>query len=334
MNVKRRWQSRLAAFWSAMALFPDLDSSQLFPGPDELPHEFQETAFLWTWTFADEAARTDCSEAMRRWRTHARWLKDSGKKLLRALERGSKGGAYHFHAITHQRWDINELREMANLHGFGRINVKVIPRSKIGYVAKYLGKPGRFPIPKGTKLWACIGYEGVHMCDIRCRKIELTVPVLDRYPRIISVKRWNLDGVTIAEKILRPDWNGDETEIQNMTITKENITHIASLVAGGAIMCVGEYRTCTARKLVFDEQKKGVPTGRKVERKMVEHGIERGNEQLTVTEWLPDDADITTYKTTLQKGEPVLVEVSQFSRQFGITCSSIRSLASFNGKLS
>jgi len=314
-------------------LIPNMEQAALFPGPEDLPHEFAEYAYLWTWTFPDELGRTNAAVAMSRWAKHARWLKDTGKKLLRALERGSKGGAYHIHAITHQRWNIEEIREHATACGFGRINVKVIPRAKVGYVAKYLGKPGRFPIPKGVRLWACIGYEGVKVNDVRCHITELTVNVIDAYPFLVSCKRWNLDGVTIAEKILRPDWTCDPREIQIMNITKENIQHIAQLVSAGAILCVGEYRTCTARKMVFDEQKKGVPTGRKVERKLVEHGIERGNEQLTVTEWLPDDADITAYKTNLQKGEPVLVEVSQFSRQYGITCTSIRSLASFNGKL-
>jgi len=316
-----------------MKLFPDLQESELFPGPDQLPHEFKEYAFLWTWTFADELPRQSALEAMKRWMPHAVWLRRSGKKLLRALERGSKGGAYHFHAITHQRWDINEIRKHAESCGFGRINVTVIPRDRVGYVAKYLGKPGRFPIPKGVRLWACIGYQGVKRNDVRCRVTQLTIPVIDAYPFFVSVKRWTLDGVTIAEKILRPDWTGRKTEIQVMNITKENIQHIATLVAGGSILAVAEYRTCSARKLEFAEEKKGVATGKQVTRKIVEHGVELGNEQVTVSEWLPDDADISAVKAPAAKGEPVLVEVGQFSRKYGITCKSIRSLASFNGKL-
>lgn len=100
MNNRRRWQSRLACFWSALKLFPDLEDAELFPGPDELPNEFQDYAFLWTWTFADPLPRENALEAMRRWTPHARWLRDTGKKLLRALERGGKRGSYHFHAIT------------------------------------------------------------------------------------------------------------------------------------------------------------------------------------------------------------------------------------------
>lgn len=270
---------------------------------------------------------------MARWNKHARWLRDSGKKLLRALERGSKGGAYHIHAITHQRWDVDEIRRHATSCGFGRINVKVIPREKISYVAKYLGKPGRFPIPKGVRLWACIGYQGVNVNDVRCRVTNLTVHVIDLHPRLIFVKRWLLDGEIISQRFVRPDWDGDDNGVQNMNVTKENIQHIAQLVAGGAILAMGEYRTCAARKLEFDEVKKGVPTGKRVSRKMVEHGVELGNEQMTVSEWLPDDADLDAVKPPAAKGEPVLIEIGQFSRQFGITAKSIRSMASFNGKL-
>jgi len=313
-----------------------MEQAQLFPSADELPHEFKSSAYLWTWTFADALPREDPVEAMKRWKVHATWLLRSGKKLLRALERGSKGGAYHFHAVTHQRWDVNEIRKMATAHGFGRVNVKVIPRDKVSYVAKYLGKPGRFPIPRGVRLWACIGYTGVRINDIRCRVKTLTVPVIDLYPCMVSVKRWTLDGQILHETLLRPDWNGDESEIQTMNITKENVQHIATLIASGAILCVAEYRLCATRELVFDEQKKGVPTGRKITRKIVEHSVETGNptEQITVSEWMSDDCDLKTVKAPAAKGEPVLIEIAQFSKQFGITAKSIRSLANFNGKLS
>lgn len=314
-------------------LFPDLEEAQLFPDADQLPHEFQRWCYLWTWTFADPVPRSDVRECMRRWSLHARWLRDSGKKLLRALERGSKGGAYHIHAITHERWDVNEIRANAEKHGFGRVNVKLIPREKVSYVAKYLGKPGRFPIPKGVRLWACIGYEGVRQNDVRCTIKQLTVNVRDLYPGMISVKRWTLDGQTIVEKLLRPDWNGDKAEIQIMNITKENVHHIATLVANGAILAIAEYRTCKGRTIEFDEKKKGVPTGKRLERKMVEHGVEIGTEQITVSQWLPDDADLEKIVAPAGKGEPVLVEIEQFSRQYGITAKSIRSLANFNGKL-
>jgi len=334
---RKRWQSRLACVWSAEKLFPTLEQSKLFPSADQLPHEFTDKAYLWTWTFPDKESRESATLAMKKWVPHARWLRDTGKKLLRALERGGKRGSYHFHGITHQRWDVDEIRAHASKCGFGRINVKVIPREKVGYVAKYLGKPGRFPIPRGVRLWACIGYVGVRMGDIRCQINELTVSVHDLYPCMISVKRWCLDDVILREITLRSDWDGNPAEIQTMTITKENVQQIATLIAQGAILCVGEYRLCTARSITFDEKDKKTqqPTGRKLTRKMTVHGVEVGNpvEQVEVTEWLPDDANLETVKAPCGKGEPVLIEIASFSRQFGITAKSLHSLANFNGKL-
>lgn len=315
-----------------MALFPDLQEAELFPGPDELPHEFRETAFLWTWTFADIEPRQSAKEAMKRWTPHARWLRDSGKMLLRALERGGKRGSYHFHAITHQRWDVREIRAHAEKCGFGRINVKVIPRDRVGYIAKYLGKPGRFPIPKGVRLWACIGYEGVKQNDVRCHVTDLTVNVPDPTPVLRLGKRWTVDGIIVAEFLERPNSTND-LPWHYMNITKENTLQIAQLVAQGNILCVAEYRTCSARKLEFEEEKKGVATGKQVVRKIVEHGVEVGNEQITVSEWLADDADIAAVKAPAAKGEPVLIVISQFSKKYGITAKSIHSLSNFNGKL-
>lgn len=338
MNHKRRWRSRLACQWSALKLFPELEDSTLFPGPDSLPHEFQDHAYLWTWTYKEAGPRGNAALALAVWRPHAKWLLRTGKKLLRALERGGKKGSYHIHAITHQRWDINEIRKHAESCGFGRINVKVIPRSQVGYVAKYLGKPGRFPIPRGTRLWACIGYTGVRQNDIKCHVTELTIPVKDTdCPLTPTIKRWTLDGQTIGERIVRPaDYDNGFRNVHIMNITKETLGHIANCIASGAILAVAEYRTCTVRKIEFaEEDKKGNLTGKQVVRKLCEHGVELGNEQITVSQWLPDTFDLDKDKVTppADKGQPVLVEVDQFSKRYGITAKSIRSLANFDGKL-
>jgi len=48
---------------------------------------------------------------------------------------------------------------------------------------------------------------------------------------------------------------------------------------------------------------------------------------------LPDDADLKAVKPSVLKGDPCVVEIDGFSKKYGITAKSIRSLASFNGKL-
>lgn len=314
-----------------------MEEALLFPDRHDLPHCYQSVGYLWTWTFPDQRGQQDGFYAMACWRMHRDWLVRTGKRGVRSLERSTKNGMYHFHAVTDQRWDINEIRKHAEKCGFGRINVEEIPRDRIHYVAKYIGKRGRWKIPDKLRTWAVFGFKGVKQNDVSCKETSLTVaiPSVEK-PGLRSVTRWQYDGVTIAEKLLRPDWNpADLNGIHTMNITKENLLQLATLLAGGAILAVAEYRTCTARKMEFAEENKktGEKTGKMITRKLVEHGVEVGNEQITVTEWLPDDADIATYKTSCSKGEPCVVEISGFSRQYGITAKSIRSMSNFNGKL-
>lgn len=327
---RQRWQSRLACRWSISMLFPSMEDAELFSYRDDLPHCWQSYGVLWTWTFPDEKGQTDAAYAMKCWHRHVRYLVRTGKRGVRALERGYKSGHYHFHAVTDQRWDVNEIRAHAEKCGFGRIDVEEIPRERIYYVAKYIGKPGRWRMPKHIRLWACFGFTGIQARDIRFREKTLTVPLEDVSPPLRSVTRWTLDGVIIAERLLRPDWNGDPGEVHTMNLTKENLLHIANILSTGALLGVGEYRTCTTRKLEFVNEK----TDKKETRKIVEHGVEFGNEQVTVSEWLPDDADLAAVKPAMNKGDACVVEIQNFSPRFGITAKSIKSIATFNGKLS
>lgn len=325
-----RWQSRLACRWSVDLLFPSMEEAQLFSDTRlDLPHCWQSYGFLWTWTFPDERGQADPRYAMDCWIKHVHWLVRRGFRGVRAMERGSKSGHYHFHAVTDQRWDVNLIRAHAEKCGFGRIDVEEIPRDRIYYVAKYIGKPGRWRMPRGFRLWGCFGFSGVRAKDIRFRELTLTVPVEDVSPVLRSVTRWTLDGELLREYLLRSDWNGDPAEIHTMNITKENLLHIANVIATGAIIGVGEYRTCTARKLEFVKE----GSDKKETRKLVEHGVEFGNEQVTVSEWLADDADLAAVKPAMNKGEACIIEIQNFSPKYGITAKSIKSIASFNGKL-
>jgi len=307
-----------------------MEECSLIPLAGDLPYHWQPNGFLWTWTFPDFRGQSDHRYAMKCWRRHADWLTVTGKRCVRSIERGGLNGHYHFHGVTDQRWDILEVLEHAQKCGFGRVNVEVIPRERIYYVAKYIGKKGRWPMPKNVRLWACVGFIGLHAKDIRFRGMSLTVPLEDVSPPLRSVTRWTLDGKIMREKLLRPDWNGDESEIHTMNITKENGLHLVELLSKGSLLGLGEYRTCTTRKLAFVNEK----TEKKEVRKIVEHGLEFGNDQITVSEWLPDDADLSTVKPPAAKGEAVVVEIQNFSPKYGITAKSIRSLANFNGKLS
>lgn len=298
----------------------------------DLPHCYQSEGYLWTWTFPDERGQSSAIYAMDCWRLFARWLVRRGLRCVRVIERGGKSGHYHFHGVTDQRWSVDEIRAAAQSFGFGRVNVKAVPRDRLYYIAKYIGKPGRWAIPKGVRLWAAVGFRGVVNQNIYVTIRSLTVRQIELRPLDCSLVRWTYEGKTIAEKLLRPYMDSNSPHIiHQMNLTKENLLSLAQTLAAGAILAVAEYRTCQGRSMTFDEEDKktGVKTGKRITRKLVEHGVEIGSEQITVTEWLPDDADEKNVKAPVAKGEAVVIEIDGFSKRWGITAKSIKPVASF-----
>jgi len=327
------WKRRLACVWSVELLFPGLADAWLIEKRPDLPHEYQSKGRLWTFTFPDEKGQKDCVYAMKCWRGFVDgYMKHRKLRCVRALERGTKSGHYHFHAVTDQFWNAKEVWAYAKKYGFGRVDVIEVDRDRLRYLAKYIAKPRpHWKIPRGVRLWSCVGFRGVKTNRIRFSERTLTVmPNVMEYPYRKSVS-WFLDGQLVSRRVITADPIPDaEYRDIEMNITKENIMHIGQLLAGCKILAVGEYRTMTARELNFTDKE----TQQKKTRKLIEHGIEVGDQQLNVTEWLPDDATLSAVKRPCEKGEPVVVEVSGFSRQWGITAASVKSLASFNGKLS
>lgn len=326
------WKRRLACLWSVELLFPSLEECEFWPGRRGLPHTFKDTGYLWTFTFPDARGQSDLVYASGCWRKFQNgFIRRKEWRGVRALERGFRSGHYHFHVVTDQRWPIEEVLAASSAAGFGRVNVEEVPRERLRYVAKYVGKiSGRWKIPAGVRLWACFGFKGVRTNGIRFREKTLTVmPDFIEYPYRRSVS-WFVDGQKVSTRVLVAEpLPGAEYRDHEMNITKENGLHLVNLLASGSMLAVGEYRTCTARVLNFKDE----DTGKEKSRKLVEHGIEVGDSQMTVTEWLPDTADIATVKPPVTKGEPCVVEIDAFSKKYGITAKSIKSLASFNGKL-
>jgi len=330
------WKRRLACQWSVEVLFPDL-GSVLLDGLDlygENPvNTFSPGGFLWTFTFAEERLRLeDHLEVRRRWKALCRWLVARGYKYVWGFERGYQSGHYHYHAVTPQYWSANEMHALARKFGFGRIDVKEVPREKLTYLAKYIGKmKPRWKMPKGARLWGCIGFTGVRTNDIRFHEKTLTLingSITDADLR--TEKRWAVCGEITGKKLPNHLWPGEPLLIKTMNITKENAQHLTTLLANGTILAVGEYRTCKAREMKFRDEK----TEKEKVRKLVEHGIELGlSEQITVTEWLPDDADLANVKPVCVKGDPCVVVIDGFSKKYGITAKSISPLSNFNGKL-
>jgi hypothetical protein len=77
-----------------------------------------------------------------------------------------KGHGLHIHMVTDAWLNIDIVNALGQRAGFGRINVKAIPRERASYLGKYLSKerPACF---KGTRLWAPVGQiEGSKVRDI------------------------------------------------------------------------------------------------------------------------------------------------------------------------
>jgi hypothetical protein len=329
------WKRRLACQWSCELLFPALSDAHLPGLYGPLPGEYHSEGYLWTVTFKEAEQRLDGKLAKKVFTPFSEFLRRSGKRFVYAWERGFKSGHFHVHLLTDQRWEASWMWHNAREYGLGNLDLQKIPISRISYVAKYIGKQKpRWPIPKKFKLWGCVGFVGIRTNNVKFKQRNLTLlPKRFYEDEMGRDKIWQIDGQIIVHKRANYPATPELPPIQ-MKITNENAMHLTRLLANGQILAVGEYRTCVARELKFTDD----DTGKQKVRKLVEHGIELGDdvrsEQITCTEWLPDGTDIATVKQAFPKGTPVVVEIDGMSRKFGITAKSIRDLASFNGKLS
>lgn len=130
--------------------------------------------YFWTFTFKE---KLDIVETRKRWNylltlMKRRWPKMCG---LRVFELHKSHGL-HVHLLTDRYIDVNEARKMAAKAGWGRIHVKRIPASKVGYLGKYLSKerPACF---KRWRLWAAFGndWSATKVGDLERRSAFTTV---------------------------------------------------------------------------------------------------------------------------------------------------------------
>jgi hypothetical protein len=77
-------------------------------------------------------------------------------------------------------------------------------------------------------------------------------------------------------------------------------------VAMGRLFIMGEYRGGVATEFSGDDKK----TGRRRSYKKVQYTVETGGPTWLVTEFLPDETDLKTWKPSFQKGDKVIADVS------------------------
>jgi hypothetical protein len=166
-------------------------------------------AYLWTFTFA-EVLPEDVAAWM--WSRLAQDLRRQvGFYGVRCFELHPGGHGLHIHFVTPRRYDVNHVRHYSDLHGFGRINVKRMPASAAGYIAKYLQKASRCPALKGKRLWSCVGFKE----GSKVKNIVIDSPITreikkisdDDLFRIVGSDCWriNVEESPFLKKLVQPD---------------------------------------------------------------------------------------------------------------------------------
>lgn len=140
--------------------------------------------YLWTFTFREVEALRD---ARKFWSLAAKNLKRRlGFRGLRVFELHPGGHGLHVHVVTDMRFDVNKVRRISQLYRFGRIHVKMIPKSKAGYIAKYLSKQTRALALKGARLWAAFGGQDAH----KVSDIIVDTPYTRAYYHLKETFQW------------------------------------------------------------------------------------------------------------------------------------------------
>jgi len=309
--------SRWACIFSIRWLFRDVGSRELSDYAEP------NACFLWTWTFADAEARNSPVIAAARWRSMNKDTNFVGRRFVHSFERAPVSGFCHYHAVTPDWWDVNEMREIAEHHDFGRIDVQRIPVAKAEYIAKYLAKDFD-DLPRGARKWACHGFVGVRAADIKINKSVDAVTQVDQRPAcILDGVEWRLPDKEIITVLHRADADPFFPVLHIMEIKPFALKEINAAVMAGKFVGVGEYRGCAVRKQNVTDKK----TFQTVERLIVEHTVEFGTSSVKIAEWLPvgSSADV---KPPANKGEGVFVSILEISRQYGLKVEFIKPISS------
>jgi hypothetical protein len=85
-------------------------------------------------------------------------------------------------------------------------------------------------------------------------------------------------------------------------------------INSGTPCAVLEYRSTQVDKIEWRDKE----SGRQQVMKKATHNCEAGTQALAISEMLPENADLTTYKPPFQKGQMVVWEVSKLTMEKGV----------------
>jgi len=92
-------------------------------------------------------------------------------------------------------------------------------------------------------------------------------------------------------------------------------------VLNGSPVVVVEYRSFKIETIRYTDKK----TGSAVQKPMIKHGIEMGEQQATITEWLPDGVILTDVRPNFKKGDKCVLTIQGVEQ--------VQGFASIRGKL-
>ena len=264
---------------------------------------------LWTFTFKDQAARSDPELALAEWVPVGKWMARQEMRCVRVLEQGEQG-AWHFHCVTPEWWDVDKVRAKLTQYRFGRINVKEVRLEQAWYVAKYVGKAhGKLRLPAGRRQWACVGFKGVSSKNVRLsERSRVLIPDTSR-ETLVDVVVWKLGDTVVHRRRLRIPPRG-VYNVHMIELKPTQVKEIATLIARGDVVTLAEYRGCNVKTQQIDDWK----TKQKVARVVVEHAVEINAAAVVVSQWLPASADASTVKPAANKGDIVCVFVQQMKK--------------------
>lgn len=316
------WRSYYACVLSIKWLFRDVEARELWDAPSP------EAAYLWTFTFPDAETRADPRLALKRWASFSRWLNKTGKLCVRTLEVGEKG-AWHFHAVTPQRWDTKEVWAVAGGYGIGRVDARARPLGAAFYVAKYAGKMGgKARGPRGLRQWACVGFKGVRKNTLSRAEHVRHVVAEEGRPKIFDRLTWKVgDTVAFTRRYRLPHDGPDETH--EMELKPAQVKEVVSKLTGGAVCAVGEFRGSSVKSISYEDKSK---PGTKIERVIVEYSVELGGVAASIQDWQkPGVKEADVKPSVISRGDPCLVVLESVAwfkgaKKYSGVCRSLPAL--------